>query len=50
MTEGLLGVQRPETDVLAAGSFPHYPSKSLLGSTELVVVQGQTYTLQVAPM
>jgi len=42
MTEGHLGVQGLDTDILAAGSSPHYSNKSLLGSTELVLVQGQT--------
>lgn len=49
MTEGRLGVQRLDTNILAAGFFPHYSNKSFLGSAELVLVQGQTHILQVSP-
>lgn len=50
MTEGHLGVQRLDTEILTAGSFPHYSDKSLLGSIVLVLTQGQTHILQTAPM
>lgn len=49
MTEGHLGVQRLTTDIFTAGFFPHYSDKSLLGSMELVLAQGQTHMLQSAP-
>lgn len=50
VTEGHLGVQRLDTDIVAAGSFPHYSDKTLLGRMELVLAQGQTHMLQTAPM
>lgn len=45
MTVGHLGVQGLDFDILTAGSFPHYSDKSLLGSIELVLAQGQTHSL-----
>lgn len=49
MIEGHLGVQRLDTDILAAGFFPCYSNKSFLGSIVLVLLQGQTHILQAAP-
>lgn len=49
VTEGHSGVQRLHTDILAEDSFLQCSAKYLLGSSELVLVQGQLHILQVAP-
>ncbi|EOB00676.1 hypothetical protein Anapl_02505 [Anas platyrhynchos] len=49
VTEGHLGVQQLHTDILAEGSFLQCSAKYLLGSLELVLVQGQLHILQAAP-
>lgn len=49
VTEGHLGVQQLHTDILAEGSFLQCSAKYLLGSSELVLVQGQLHILQAAP-
>lgn len=49
VSEGHLSVQRLDTDIFVAGSFPHYSDKSLLGSMELVLAQGQTHKPQDCP-
>lgn len=49
MTEGHLGVQQLHTDILAEGFLLQCSDKYLLGSPELVLVQGQLHILQAAP-